>query len=142
MSAGSSLVEGCLIIKMKKLFSDKFVTEKGFSSTEEYILDEIDENVPWIAFPNLKYYLSLLKNNFLVVNNIIRTSDRGIIDECYKIINDKGYLEGIIKGLSMYQGKEGIFKPEEILVGERISDGWMIYGRILEKNIQLNQRNV
>ena len=35
--------------------------------------------------------------------------------------------------------KQIIFSPEEILIGERISDGWAVYGRTLEKNIRLNQ---
>ncbi|MEK6827527.1 MAG: hypothetical protein AABX99_03540 [Nanoarchaeota archaeon] len=125
---------------MKKLFLDKFVTEKKFSSTEEYIESRVKQRVPWIAFPNLDYYLSLLKNNFLVINNVIRTSDRGFIDECYLIIDREGNLRGITE-ISFHQGRNGIFKPEEILTGERISDGWTIYGRTLEKNIYLMKKD-
>jgi hypothetical protein len=124
---------------MKKLFADKFVTEKGFASTEEYISNQIKDHTPWIEFPNLNYYLSLFKNNFLLINDVIRTSDRGIIDECYAIIDREGNLKGITE-ISEYKGKKGIFKPEEILIGERISDGWMIYGRILKKNLEKNMK--
>jgi len=126
---------------MEKLFADKFVKEKGFNSTEEYISNQIKGHTPWIEFPNVDYYLSLFKNNFLLINNVIRTSNRGIIDECYAIIDKEGNLKGITE-ISTYQGMKGIFKPEEILIGERISDGWEIYGRTLEKNIELQYRNV
>jgi hypothetical protein len=126
---------------MEKLFADKFVTERGFASTEEYISYHIKGNTSWIEFPNLHYYLSLIKNNLLVTNNVVRTSDRGVVDECYLIIDRKGTLRGITE-IAEHQGMKGIFKPEEILKGQRISDGWMIYGRTLEKNIELQHRNV
>ena len=99
---------------MEKLFADKFVTELGFSSTEEYIENYIKQRVPWIDFPNLDYYKSLFENNYLRIGNCIRTSDRGIVDEFYQIIDEKGNLRGITE-IPAHQGIEGIFHPEEIL---------------------------
>lgn len=125
---------------MGKLFLDKFVIEEGFSSTEDYIQERLNGNTPWIGFPNLDYYLSLFKNNFLRVNNIIQTSDRGIIDESYEIIDNDGNLRGVTE-ISCHQGMKGIFSPKKILIGERISAGWAVYGRTLEKNIYLMKKD-
>jgi hypothetical protein len=126
---------------MGKLYLDKFVTEKGFSSTEEYIESYVNQRVPWIDFSNVNYYLSLFENNLLKVGNCIRTSDRGIIDEFYQIIDERGNLRGVTE-IPTHQGIEGIFSPQEILIGERISANWSIHYQTLGKNLRLKKRDI
>jgi hypothetical protein len=123
---------------MEKLFVDKFVTKQGFSSTEEYLDYYLKNNAYWIGFPNFYYYQSLFKNNFLRIGNCIRTSDSGIIDEFYQII-ENGMLRGITE-IATHQGMSGIFPPEEILKGKRISDGWTTHRQTFEKNIYLMEK--
>lgn len=123
------------------MFLDEFVTEKGFSSTEDYIKDYVKQKVHWIDFSNLNYYLSLFENKFLMVGNCIRTSDRGIIDEFYQIIDKEGNLRGVTE-IPTHQGMEGIFPPEKILIGKRISSNWSIHYQTLGKNIRLHYRNI
>ena len=119
---------------MTKLFLDEFITREGFSSTEDYIDYYVKGHAPWIEFPNVNYYFSLLENNFLKIHNVVRTSD-GVMDECYEII-ENGMLRGITE-ISAHQGMKGIFSPKEILKGERIFRNWAVYGKILERNIYL-----
>jgi hypothetical protein len=126
---------------MEKLFVDKFVKQLGFSSTEEYIEDYVKQRIPWINFFNLKYYESLFENNYLRIENCIRTSNIGDIDEFYAIIDEKGTLRGITE-IPAHQGKKGNFSPEEILIGERISAGWHIHYQTLQKNLHLRKDNL
>lgn len=125
---------------MEKLFADKFVTELGFSSTEEYIENYIKQRVPWIDFPNLDYYKSLFENNYLIIGNCIRTSDRGMIDEFYQIIDEKGNLRGITE-IPAHQGIEGIFSSRRNFTVKEFPTG-AVYERIFEKNIHFNHRNI
>ena len=125
-------------IKMGKLFLDEFVIKEGFSSTEDYINYYLKGNAPWIDFPNLDYYKSLFENNYLRIGNCIRTSDRGNIDEFYQIIDEKGNLRGITE-IPTHQGMKGIFSPQEILIGERISANWCIHSQTFKKNIRLRE---
>ena len=114
-----------------KLYYDNFIKNEGFDSTEEYIFEGIKSGC-WIKFPSLQYYLSLFNEGWLREKDSIRTSDMGQIDEHYKILKD-GKLEGITE-IPVYQGKEGIFTPEEIFRGRRISDGWsVIYTTFMNK---------
>jgi len=123
---------------MEKLFTDEFIIRKGFSSTEDYIEESVKQRIPWIKFSNLDYYKSLFKNNYLRIGNCIRTSDRGDIDEFYQIIDEKGNLRGVTE-IPAHQGMKGIFSPEEILIGERISEYWTLHYQTLEKNLRLNK---
>ena len=120
---------------MKKLFLDEFITRKGFPSTEDYIEEAVKQTIPWIEFPNFDYYKSLFENNYLRIGNCIRTSD-GNIDEFYQIIDEKGNLRGVTE-ISTHQGMKGIFSPEKILIGKRISDYWTIHFQTFQKNIYL-----
>jgi hypothetical protein len=124
---------------MKKLFIDDFITKKGFLSTEEYIESYVKQMVPWIDFSNLDYYKSLFENNYLRIGNCIRTSDKGNIDEFYQIIDEKGNLRGVTD-IPAHQGMKGIFSPEEILIGERISSNWCVHYQTLGKNFRLNKK--
>ncbi len=130
------VVVGDFNIKMGKLFLDEFITKKEFSSTEEYIEEYVKQRVPWIEFSNLDYYKSLFENNYLRIGNCIRTSDRGNVDEFYQIIDERGNLRGVTE-IPAHQGMKGIFSPEKILIGERISDYWCIHFQTLQKNIYL-----
>jgi len=96
-------------------------------SIEAYIQESLRNNAADIAFKNLEDFRVLYKKGFLKPGMFIRTSDKGEIDEHYRI-TDKGNLEGIADLDNPYPGKKGIFKPEEILKSKRISDGWSITG--------------
>lgn len=50
-----------------------------------------------------------------------------MLDVLIELINNKGNLVGVTEG--PYPGEEGIFKPEEVLIGNRISDGYTIESR-------------
>ena len=54
----------------------------------------------------------------------IRTSNAGVVDGHYWV-NSDGNLVGETE-IPAHKGKNGTFKPEEILIGERISSGWTI----------------
>ncbi len=123
---------------MKKLFADDFVTEKGFPSTEDYIRHSLENNVDWISFPNVDYYNSLFDSGFLKIGDAIRTSNQGIIDECYCVIA-RGNLKGITN-IATHQGMKGTFAPEKILIGERISDGWSVYRKVFEREVYKRNR--
>lgn len=107
---------------MTKLFFDNFLREQDFSSTEEYIAWCLNERVP-ARFNNARYYRSLWNNGLIRKGFSIRTSDAGQIDEHYWA-DANGNLVGAVEG--PYPGKKGVFRPEEILAGQRISDGWTI----------------
>ena len=107
------------------LFIDKFITEEGFESTESYVLNQLLDNASWVKFSSLQYYLSLINQKWLVKGDIIRTSNKGIIDEHYRIYSDDGKLEGITN-TPIYQGQKGIHLPKKILTRERISSGWSV----------------
>jgi hypothetical protein len=124
---------------MEKLFFDEFVKQLGFSSTEDYIESYVKQRVPWIDFPNLNYYRSLFENNYIRIGNCIRTSNRGLIDEFYQVMDEKGNLRGVTE-IPAHQGMKGIFSPEEILIGERISSNWCVHHQTLGKNFRLNKR--
>ncbi|MBU0929709.1 MAG: hypothetical protein KJ623_01405 [Nanoarchaeota archaeon] len=104
------------------LYIDDFVKEKGFDSTEEYLKNCI-EKMRCPHFNSFEYFKNLYDNKLIIEGAIIRTSDRGLIDRCY-FVNKEGNLVGITAG--PYPGEEGTFKPEDILIGKRISDGWTI----------------
>ncbi|MDD5133140.1 MAG: hypothetical protein PHD81_02560 [Candidatus Nanoarchaeia archaeon] len=107
---------------MGQLFLDDFIREQGFNSTEEYIYCRLEEQSA-LYFQSLDHYKNLFENGLIKEGMVIRTSDRGLIDRTYSVDN-QGNLVGITSGT--YPGENGIFKPEEILVGNRISDGWTI----------------
>jgi hypothetical protein len=113
-----------------------YVTLYGekYNSIEDYIQHSINGHVGWLTFKDLKDFESLLEKDLLNDTMQIRTSDRGIIDECYQITKE-GMLEGITE-IVFYQGIEGIHKPEDILKGERISDGWIVF--LLHGRFQYN----
>lgn len=107
---------------MGKLYLDDFVIKKGFKSTEEYIQNCLDEQrIP--QFKSVKYYQSLWSHGLIKEGFSIRTSDAGIIDRHYWV-NAEGNLVGATEG--PYPGEAGTFKPDEILSGQRISNGWTI----------------
>ena len=107
---------------MGKLYLDDFVIKKGFKSTEKYIQTCLDEQrIP--QFKSVKYYQSLWSHGLIKEGFSIRTSDAGMIDRHYWV-NAEGNLVGDTKG--PYPGEAGTFKPDEILSGQRISDGWTI----------------
>jgi hypothetical protein len=122
----------------EKLFIDDFVRGQGFDSTEKYIMSCVNANrAP--QFYDVRYYKSLFGHGIIEEGFSIRTSDAGIIDEHYWVGAD-GSLIGEPTG--PYPGKEGTFKPEEILSGKRISSGWTIesVGRLgyILRRISLN----
>ncbi len=109
-----------------KLFSDTFVTDKGFKSTEGYILNQLRDNAPYIGFPSLEYYSSLIKEKWLEKGDHIRTSYKGMIDENYYINSEDGMLKGV-HNIPAYQGRKGIFTPEEILgKNQRFPPEWTV----------------
>jgi hypothetical protein len=96
--------------------------QEGYASVEEYIRVRTKERgFPY--FNSVQTFHDLFQKGLLKANMVIRTSDKGIIDEHY-LINEEGKLAGI--PLPVHGGLEGTFSPEAILTGERISHGWSI----------------
>jgi hypothetical protein len=101
---------------------EEYWQQQGYNSIEEYIRTMLEGG----AFPNfnsVQTFHDLFQKGLLKTHMVIRTSDKGIIDEHYGI-DDNGNLFGI--PLPMHGGLEGTFSPEEILKDDRISSGWTI----------------
>ena len=107
---------------MSNLFIDDFVISQGHKTTEDYLTWSMDERL-CPRFNSVKYYQSLLSKGLIREGFSIRTSDQRVIDRHYWVDSD-GNLVGANEG--PYPGEKGTFKPEEILIGERISSGWTI----------------
>jgi len=107
---------------MGRIFVDDFVTRMGFPSTEKYIEMCVRERIA-PRFNSVEYFRSLQSLGLIGEDFSIRTFRGGVVDEHYSV-NADGNLVGVTEG--PYPGMEGTFRPEEILVGERISSGWTI----------------
>lgn len=119
---------------MSRLFIDDFVKNQGFDSTVGYIRWCLENAIPPL-FGNVNYFESLYSRGLIEEGFSIRTSNQGIVDQHYEV-DANGNLVGIIGG--PHSGEEGVFRPEEILSGERISSGWTIesvprFSRLFEK---------
>lgn len=108
---------------MGKLFCNEFIMKQGFTSTEDYIQDCLDERIP-ARFDNAEHYRSLLGAGLIQEGFSIRTSNAGVVD-CHYFVDSEGNLVGDA-GNHPHSGREGVFSPEEVLSGERISSGWTI----------------
>ncbi|MCX6707533.1 MAG: hypothetical protein NT001_05340 [Candidatus Woesearchaeota archaeon] len=108
---------------MDSLFIDNFVRDMGFETTEDYIENCLEERDP-LLFDSVKYFTSLYSAGLLPEGVCIRTSDKmRNIDHTY-CVDGQGNLVGITN--CPYPGEKGTFKPEEILIGERVYSGWTI----------------
>lgn len=103
------------------LFVEERVRQEGFERLEDYLRYYLKDLVS-PAFHDVRTFRSFLDAGLIVAGMAVRTST-GNIDEEYWVTED-GKLQGETK--CPYPGKEGIFEPEEILHGDRISSGWTI----------------
>ena len=102
----------------------KSFSGEEYESITDYIKKSIKNGVSWINFKDLKDFNELITLGFLRRGMVIRTSNKGVIDECYLIRNKR--LEGILEG--PYPAKEkGPFHANKILKGNKISGGWSIF---------------
>jgi len=103
------------------LFVEERVRQEGFERLEDYLRYYLKDLVS-PAFYDVRTFRRLQEAGLIVPKMAIRTST-GDIDEHYWITAD-WKLKG--EPNCPYPGKEGVFEPEEILQGDRISSGWTI----------------
>lgn len=110
---------------------------REYDCVEDYIREQIEGRTPWINFIGLDDF-NLLREKGLVFPKLVVRTSSGIIDEHY-VVTDNFGLEGVEGG--SYSGIKGIHKLEEILEGNRIRDGWAVYGEMGEFVFNFQEKN-
>ena len=97
-----------------------FLRRQGFKSLQEYV-DWCHENTGTYFFKGAEYFHQLLELGIVEPGYKLRAMYTGGADHTYEITEDH-MLEGF--EMMAHSGKEGIFRPEDILSLENAPDGW------------------